>query len=512
MTILAYWAAAHHDQRRRRGFLYPLGSGTLGYALPAALGAQAALPDGRRARRRRRRRHPLRAAGARKRAPARLGRDAGDRRRRRLRDPARVPVRRVRADARRRPRAARLRGGRARRSACPCAPAAPTASPTRWPGRSRSTGPPWCCCARRSPPRSRRRERGDAWAPSSPRPSATRGPYVPGPSLDELMTRHGLTEVAKLNWNEGLWGPLPGVLDAVAGALDQSWGYPEHAYLALREAIAAETAVAPGQVLPAHGIQALVVCSSPRSCGRATRSPCPTHLRALRPGLAGRRRPRRPRAEPGAAARPRAARRRDPRRGCPDRLGLRPRTTRRARASGRTSGARSSTPCRPAASWSRTRRTWTTSSPPTGPAGRATSLDGRRVVVLRTFSKIFGLAGLRLGYAIADGELVRLLHSVQEPFYVNRAALAAGLASLGRPAEVAARRAAAAAARDRLSAALRAGGLRPLPSDGNFVLVRGRRRRRRAERAAAAPRRARPPGRGSWDCRGGCASRSARIR
>ena len=85
------------------------------------------------------------------------------------------------------------------------------------------------------------------------------GPYVPGPSLDELKTRHGLTEVAKLNWNEGLWGPLPGVLDAAAGALDQSWGYPEHAYLALREAIAAETAVAPGQVLPAHGNQALVL-------------------------------------------------------------------------------------------------------------------------------------------------------------------------------------------------------------------------------------------------------------
>jgi acetolactate synthase-1/2/3 large subunit len=47
MTILAYWAAAHFPQRRRRGFLYPLGSGTLGYAWPAALGAQAALPEAR---------------------------------------------------------------------------------------------------------------------------------------------------------------------------------------------------------------------------------------------------------------------------------------------------------------------------------------------------------------------------------------------------------------------------------------------------------------------------------
>ena len=64
---------------------------------------------------------------------------------------------------------------------------------------------------------------------------------MPGESLDELMARHGLTEIAKLNWNEGLWGPLPGVEQAVTDALDQVWAYPEHAFNALREAIAAHT-------------------------------------------------------------------------------------------------------------------------------------------------------------------------------------------------------------------------------------------------------------------------------
>ena len=44
MTILAYWAAAHFDALTPRRFLYPLGSGTLGYAWPAALGAKASLP------------------------------------------------------------------------------------------------------------------------------------------------------------------------------------------------------------------------------------------------------------------------------------------------------------------------------------------------------------------------------------------------------------------------------------------------------------------------------------
>ncbi len=47
MTIMGYWAAAHLPVIRPRTFLYPLGSGTLGYAGPAALGAQAALPGAR---------------------------------------------------------------------------------------------------------------------------------------------------------------------------------------------------------------------------------------------------------------------------------------------------------------------------------------------------------------------------------------------------------------------------------------------------------------------------------
>jgi len=45
MTILGYWAAAHFQALAPRRFLYPLGSGTLGYAWPAALGARAALPQ-----------------------------------------------------------------------------------------------------------------------------------------------------------------------------------------------------------------------------------------------------------------------------------------------------------------------------------------------------------------------------------------------------------------------------------------------------------------------------------
>ena len=59
-------------------------------------------------------------------------------------------------------------------------------------------------------------------------------------------------------------------------------------------------------------------------------------------------------------------------------------------------------------------------------------LAERPVIIVRSFSKIFGLAGLRLGYAVADPEVARLLDIVQEPFNVNRVALAAGVASLSR--------------------------------------------------------------------------------
>ena len=75
--------------------------------------------------------------------------------------------------------------------------------------------------------------------------------------------------------------------------------------------------------------------------------------------------------------------------------------------------------------------------------------EGRPVVVLRSFSKSFGLAGLRLGVAIADPAVARLLDVVQEPFNVNRAALAAGRAAVGLDGFLARRRTEVAAARDR---------------------------------------------------------------
>jgi histidinol-phosphate aminotransferase len=56
--------------------------------------------------------------------------------------------------------------------------------------------------------------------------------------------------------------------------------------------------------------------------------------------------------------------------------------------------------------------------------------DGRNVIVLRTFSKIHGLAGLRIGYAIAPCDMVEVLHKTRQPFNVNSIAQAAAIAAL----------------------------------------------------------------------------------
>ena len=119
--------------------------------------------------------------------------------------------------------------------------------------------------------------------------------------------------------------------------------------------------------------------------------------------------------------------------------------------------------------------------------------EGRPVVVLRSFSKSFGLAGLRLGVAIADPAVARLLDVVQEPFNVNRAALAAGRAAVGLDGFLARRRTEVAAARTALRERPRCARAREPPVARQLRPRPARRRRRPGLRGAARPRRPRPP-------------------
>jgi histidinol-phosphate aminotransferase len=96
---------------------------------------------------------------------------------------------------------------------------------------------------------------------------------------------------------------------------------------------------------------------------------------------------------------------------------------------------------------------------------------GRRVAVLRTFSKIYGLAGLRVGYAVADADVCASMAKVRRPFDITTPAQLAALASIGEEAELARRRAVNAEGLARLDSLLREHGLDPVPSVGNFLYV-----------------------------------------
>jgi histidinol-phosphate aminotransferase/imidazoleglycerol-phosphate dehydratase/histidinol-phosphatase len=89
------------------------------------------------------------------------------------------------------------------------------------------------------------------------------------------------------------------------------------------------------------------------------------------------------------------------------------------------------------------------------------------VIVIRTFSKAFGLAGARVGYALADAATAAELNARQSPAAVSTLSAALALAALERPPDVSAEL----DERDRLADALRTLGLEPLPSRTNFVFV-----------------------------------------
>jgi histidinol-phosphate aminotransferase len=296
-------------------------------------------------------------------------------------------------------------------------------------------------------------------------------PYRPGPSVEELKVRYGLEELAKLNWNEGLLGSFPGVEDAVVRELERAWMYPEHAYTDFREAVASWLGTRPELIVPSHGIQALIatVAHAFLDPGDVVVVPSPTY------GLYAQ-------VSEAAGARVERVSGREHRH---DVQAL-------AEAAARV-GARLIWLCDPNNPTGSllTRDEWTALVAAT-PERCAVVVDeayaeyvrpelrvrreddveaGRRVIVLRTFSKIFGLAGLRLGYAVVDESLAPFLDVVQEPFNVNRAALAAGCASLSRADLVDERRQENKEARELLARRLTEQGLEPFPSEANFLLV-----------------------------------------
>jgi len=107
------------------------------------------------------------------------------------------------------------------------------------------------------------------------------------------------------------------------------------------------------------------------------------------------------------------------------------------------------------------------------PAGTLPAIDTSRpnVLRLRTFSKAYGMAGLRCGYAIGEATTIRAFERVRNHFGVNNIAQAAAIAAIGEQPYLAGVIDRTAAARQRIAAIAAANGLLPLPSATNFVAI-----------------------------------------
>jgi len=91
------------------------------------------------------------------------------------------------------------------------------------------------------------------------------------------------------------------------------------------------------------------------------------------------------------------------------------------------------------------------------------------LVITRTFSKIYGLAGLRIGYALASAEIADLMNRVRQPFNCNNLALAAATAALDDHEFVARSYALNRAGMEQILSGLKRFGFAHIPSRGNFL-------------------------------------------
>jgi histidinol-phosphate aminotransferase len=291
-------------------------------------------------------------------------------------------------------------------------------------------------------------------------------------TVAEVRTLHRHEHAAKLDWNENLFGPLPGVLEEVTLALANASLYPIALYDDFRAEVARSVGTDATRVVPAHGLQSLIgiVASAFLRPGDRVVVPAVTfYLYRI-----------------VCAARS-AVVHTVPMRGYDVDLDAllakahevdaklvwvcdpnNPTATVLAEPAWEAFVAALPEGCVAVVD-----EAYADFLPPAMRLRRERDVDeGRRVVLLRSFSKLYGLAGLRLGYAVADEPVARALAVLDEPFNVNAPALAAGIASLQATEAVAARRGEVAAARELLVQGLRGAGAKPLPSDVGFVLAR----------------------------------------
>jgi len=297
-------------------------------------------------------------------------------------------------------------------------------------------------------------------------------PYEPGKPVETVQRELGLERVVKLASNEGPFGPFPEAIEAIERSLAEANRYPDGGCYRLREALAARHGVAFGEVIAAAGADAVIgyVCQATLDAGDEIVTPWPSFPSYV--------------LDPLKAAAT---------------------TSRVALVDGRVD-----VDALLAAVGDRTKLAFLpTVNNPTGtmtsradvlrfldavPGHVLTVIDdayfdyvddpdfpdaiedtakqGRRVLVLRTFSKIYGLAGLRIGYGVGPADVIAAMRKVQRAFDVTTPAQEAALASLDGEAEVDRRRAVNREAMAALERVLQRHGFDPItPAVGNFLYV-----------------------------------------
>jgi len=294
--------------------------------------------------------------------------------------------------------------------------------------------------------------------------------YPPGKPIEELKRELGLRDIIKLASNENPLGPSPKALAAAHAALADIARYPDGNGFSLKRALAVRHGVAPTQVTLGNGSNDILELVARAFVLPENDVVFSQHAFAVYPIVTG---------AVGARAVVTAARDWGH-----DLAAMRAAITPRTRL------VFIANPNNPTGTWltAKALSAFVADLPahvicvideayfeyveaPDYPDATAWLATQPNLVVTRTFSKIFGLAGLRVGYGVSSTALADLLNRVRQPFNVNSIALAAAEAALADPEHVERSRRNNREGMDQLTRGFADMGLRFIPSVGNFICV-----------------------------------------
>jgi len=304
----------------------------------------------------------------------------------------------------------------------------------------------------------------------------TLAPYVPGKSIEELERELGISGIIKLASNENPFGPSPHALAAMHATLSDAWLYPDGSGYVLKHKLAAKLGVTIEQITLGNGSNDVLVLLAEAFLKPGLEAVYSRYAFAVYPiavQAAG---------ATGVVAESLPA-------DAPMHLGHDLDAMRRA-ITERTRIVFVANPNNPTGTYvgAHELHAFIKSLPPQvivaldeayyEYAGGLDIQNGMQwldefpnLVVLRTFSKAYGLAGLRVGYAVSHPSVAGMLNRVRQAFNVSSIALAGATAALDDEAHVSAAVGVAVAERGRVAAKLRALGTHSLPSAGNFLLM-----------------------------------------